>query len=146
MGLKKQITSFDRTEEYDSVLSTWKRKIKPNNLMNLTTAVTTTTTGDVSLITTVVGANEEVYIYGVSSAIGTSGIALAIQVDSANVFTINSNMSNTLSNPDAPIAVVQASSTIGLVVLETTVTDETFIVNLVAKIEPLPAKAEPQLG
>jgi len=145
MALKRQVTSFDRTEEFDSLLATWKRKIKPNNIMNISTSVTTTTTGNVTLISTVIGSNEEVYVYGLRTDEGVEGTSINLQVDGTTVWTLDSNGNQTMSNPDAPLAVVQASSTIALTIFTVT-TDDTFAVSAVGKIEPLPTSVEPQLA
>jgi len=146
MTLKLQATAFQRTEDYDNLNGTWVRKIKTNDLMNFVVdATTNSTTGDVTLASTVVGTNEAVYVYALASRNDGTNVNVALRVDGTNVWTFRGSQDN-VSVPEAPFAVVFEGSTISWVALGYTTTATTFYCSAVGKIEPIPARIEPQLS
>lgn len=144
--MKQQITSFDRTECYDSIKGTFKRGIIPNNLLNLSIASTAnTTTGNITLTSTVVSTSEEVYVYAINSFSPDSATAgaLYLAVDGTAKYYFNKTANLNLSRPDAPLLMVREGSTLSIVAASLTTTSHTFNVSVVGKIEPIPTSVEP---
>jgi len=141
MTLKMQTTSFQREEIYDQLTGQWVRKVKPNNTFNLMVSSTaSTTTGSITLTSSVVATGEVVtiYSYKVNSNRTITG-PVNLQVGSA-VKAVVSGLSDSILST-TPIAVATAGQTVSVVAVTTT-TNEIFHVNVIGLVEPAVARME----
>ena len=137
MSQQQQNTTFNKTEIYDSRKGQFKREIKANNLMNIGLSVTNSTTGSVTLTSTVVGTNEEVYLYNFMVS-GTTARSYTLEINNIQVavFDALNTIKGATTIPSAPFGVAYAGSTISVKAHGLTTTAETFIIAVTGAIEP----------
>ena len=147
MGMRSNPT-ISRPYRYSVANGRWQRETYADNLAYIKFNTTNSATGDITLGTVTTDSSNRgiIYRYMISSSISDS-TTIGIVVGTTTYYDtiVGASRIDVRADPEAdPLFIVPASTTVTLVAVDTTTTNETFTGTLFMKLEPIVSKLEPK--